>query len=500
MKIRFTTAEGEQLQQWDLLPSQEKFWLAKEPYVLYSGGVGSGKTTIFLLRILYEALSQDDNYILVGRRTYAEIEDSLVKEFLDLCHPSWVESKRLKPHPTFKLKTFNGKTSEIIFRNLDKASKAELLGLNLGGFAIDQAEDIPEEIFLTLKGRLRRKDIRHFCFLTANPKLSWLYRVFKKEPEEGYLLIEASTLENKDNLPESYLKGLEQYPESWYRQYVMGIWDESLLSDNIVFSREYIERMKNDIAKPVQEHNGLKIYKEHQPGHIYQMGVDCAEGGVTTEESLKKTRKDSAVIKIWDHTTDEEVAHWSAIADPRVTAEKAVEFAKLFNSCLIVPEMNSMGLALIHKLEDLKYSNVYRRTEFDKIMKKQTKKMGWRMTAQTKQLLIAKFQELLRKRDPKVRSHSTWEQFKTFVYTTDARMNGAGAVLGEHDDEVIALLLAAFIEGPIQPLHVEGSSLRKTTYFSDVKPTVTSKNGMIPGIPLTVDPLSSGKHVKWTLK
>lgn len=470
-----------------LLPSQELFWDAEERFVLFSGGLGCGKSMILLLKVIFECMSQDNNYFLVGRTSYQEIQDVILKEFFEICHPSWIKSYTKSPHPSVVLHTFSGGTSEIIFRNLDKDSRAEILGLNLGGFAIDQAEDVPEEVFLTLKGRLRRAGIKHRGYMTSNPKLSWLLRVFKQHPEPGHRLIEASTLENVKNLPAEYVADLMNYPESWRRQYVEGVWDESLLSDNIVFAREFIERFTKTIREPIEVREGLKIYKRFEKGNRYQIGIDCAEGAELSEEVLRKTPKDSAVIKIWNHTTDEEVAHWSAKVAPRVTAEKAVLFAAWYGNPEIVPEMNSMGLALIDKLDDLGYSNVYRRKEFDRTVKKTMRKVGWRTTASSKQLLISHFEELCRKRAPMVYTRSTTEEFKTFVYSDIASKKGAGALEGFHDDEVMALLLAAFSEGEVNAK--AKSSARESRGIMGVAtvPTVTMKDGKVvpPAIPGT---------------
>jgi len=375
MKIKFQDMQtGEPVFERVLLPSQELFWEAQDRFILFSGGIGCGKSMIMLMRVIFECMSQDNNYFLVGRTSYGEIHDVLIKEFMEICHDSWIKEYRKTPHPSVVLHTFNGKTSEIIFRNLDGLSKGELLGLNLGGFAIDQAEDVPEEIFLVLKGRLRRANTKHRVFMTSNPKLSWLYRAFKQEPEDNYRLIEGSTMENKINLPPEYIADLEKYPPSWRRQYVEGIWDESLLSDNIVFAREYIERLNKHVREPLKEFEGLKIYREWDKTHRYQIGIDSSEGTDTTEDSLRKTQKDSGVIVIWDHTADEEAASFSGKMPPRALAEKAVKFAKLYGDPEMVPEMNSMGLALVDKLDDLGYSNVYRRKEFDRVLKKSMKK------------------------------------------------------------------------------------------------------------------------------
>ena len=445
MRLKFkNTSTGDEVLNIELLPSQKDFWTAEERYVLFSGGIGCGKSMTMLLKVIYDCMSQDDNYFLVGRATYGEIHDVMIKEFFELCHDSWIKTYKKTPHPSVVLHTFNGGTSEIIFRNLDKMSKGELLGLNLGGFAIDQAEDVPEEIFNTLKGRLRRKKIDHRVYMTSNPKLSWLYRAFKQHPEDNYRLIEGSTLENKENLPEEYVADLENYPESWYKQYVLGIWDESLLGDNIVFSREQIERLNQSVRPPKKMHEDLRIYEEYDKDCEYQMGIDSAEGAESTEESMRKSQKDSAVIVIWNVTKQTEAAMYSGKVPPRVLAEKAVRYAALYNDPMMIPEMNSMGAALIDKLHDLGYSRIYRREEYDRVLKKRLKKVGFRMTASSKMLLISYFDELLRVANPVIRSEETVEEMKTFIYSDTAKKKGAGAQEGFHDDKIIATMLAAF--------------------------------------------------------
>lgn len=504
MKLKFQDLQsGEIAFEREFLPTQEAFWKDQSRYILYSGGVGSGKSFIMLTRVIFECMSQTGSYFLVGRTTYQEIHDVLIKEFMEICHPSWISEYRKTPHPTVVLHTFDGGTSEIIFRNLDGMSKGELLGLNLSGFAIDQAEDITREIFLTLKGRLRRKkkdgsDFNHRVFMTSNPKLSWLYEDFKLHPEDNYRLFEASTLENAKNLPPEYVEDLLKYPESWRRQYVEGVWDESLLSDNMVFAREHIEYLNTSVRQPIETKEGTRIYATYDPTHQYKIGIDCAEGAESTEDSLKKTQKDSGVIKVWDHTADEEVAHYSAKIPPRVLAEKAVLIASWYGNPEMVPEMNSMGLALIDKLDDLGYANIYRRKEYDRVLKKNMKKIGWRTTAASKQLLISHFEELLRKRKPKVRSASTVSEFKTFVYSNEAKKKGAGAMDGFHDDEVMALLLASFDESPVTARISHGAEHDAILNASGVAlvPSVTIVNGKYrPPAAFNADDIG---QVKWT--
>src|SRR3990167_263900 len=133
MRIKFKNQKtGELVFDRELLPTQEKFWNSDKRFVLYSGGVGSGKSFIMILKVIYECMSQSDNYFLMGRLTYGEIYDVLIKDFMEICHESWIKEYTKTPHPRVVLHTFDGKTSTIIFRNLDSLSQGELLGLNLG--------------------------------------------------------------------------------------------------------------------------------------------------------------------------------------------------------------------------------------------------------------------------------------------------------------------------------------------------------------------------------
>ena len=433
---------GEVMKEWELNSSQERFWKSPEKFVLFSGGFGCGKSLTLVLKAIDLALKYPDNFILMGRRTYPELRDTLLKEFFNTCPDIFI-----KEYFKAEMRVVFHNNSEIIFRHLDTMAESEIRSMNLGQAFIDQAEDISKEVFLALIGRLRRDGIAdedRKIFLSSNPKLTWLYQDFKADRKEGYALIEASTLDNQKHLSKSYVENLLKYPESWKRQYVYGIWDMSLLSDNIVFAREYIERLIGMIREPIKVHEGLEIFVEYNPKHRYQMGIDPSEGIMSGDESS---------ITIVDMNEEEEVASWSGHVPPDVLAEKAAYFASLYeephNRILIIPEMNSIGLALINKLKEYNLI-LYRRTEEDKIMKIVTEKIGWRTTAATKPLLIARFRELLRLRDPKVYSKRTVNQFKSFIYTDEAHTNGMGAQMGFHDDRMISLFLAFWQSGPVE--------------------------------------------------
>jgi predicted phage terminase large subunit-like protein len=225
-----------------LSPHQCKFLDAQEPYVGLFGGMGNGKTLVACLKAIELSTAYPHNLGLVGRLTYRELSDSTQEMFLTqlrrFCAPdSWKLNKSDN-----SIEFWN--KSKVIFRHLDEP--ANILSMNLGWFYIDQAEEIDEEVFLTLQGRLRRENIPNYKgMVTGNPKpLTWSYYKFgiDKVPDEvvakdikqigyhtniigNYKMITAPTMANAKNLPGDYVANLqESYSPEWFDRFVNGAW------------------------------------------------------------------------------------------------------------------------------------------------------------------------------------------------------------------------------------------------------------------------------------
>ncbi|CAM6003512.1 unnamed protein product [Sphagnum balticum] len=120
-----------------------------------------------------------------------------------------------------------------MFRQLEEPDK--LRSLNLSGFYIDEANQVSEEAFMLLQGRLRGSGIRK-GIITTNPKgHDWIYRWFlqkdhiNNEPAKlQYHLIKAPSTENI-HLPEGYLQSM------------MSAWDDARIKREIEGSFDAFE-------------------------------------------------------------------------------------------------------------------------------------------------------------------------------------------------------------------------------------------------------------------
>ena len=116
------------------------------------------------------------------------------------------------------------------------------------------------------------------------------------------------------------------------------------------FEYEPLEQMLTDcVLKPELRHNGLvKIYKPVRLGAHYFSGIDISDG-----------RYDFTAMPIMDWQTGEVVATFHAMIPADEATYIIAELGKEYNNALLAPERNQPGLAVINKLKDLSYPNLY---------------------------------------------------------------------------------------------------------------------------------------------
>ncbi len=239
---------------------QKSFLLDPRRFLLYSGGFGSGKTTICNLRGLVFSSLVPNNLGVVLRQTYRDLHETTRENFLSICPSDWIKSWR-ESEDALVLKN----NSTILFRYFE--NKKIKVGGNWGWFFIDQAEEADKEIFLACKGRLRRM-LRveggyapTYGMMAMNPNgRDWQYKTFVENQQTDYGCYESSSHENRDNLPGDYIESmLASYPQEWIDRFVMGKW--TTMSGLILheFDRQMIHQKYTQVVDQIENRRACHI-------------------------------------------------------------------------------------------------------------------------------------------------------------------------------------------------------------------------------------------------
>lgn len=207
------------------LPKQAEFHALSAKYRLFVGGWGNGKTAAGCAEAFALAMEYPGCTGLIARKTRPELKATTEHQFLhggggtDTDWPG-VPQEVIKKHNKTDnfLEFING--SIVHFWPMDDPDK--LSNINLGWFLLDQAEEVNEEIFQMLQGRLRQRKAPRCGLLLANPNgHDWVWRrfVYLKYPDHKY--VHAKTTDNP-TLTEDYVKTLMHMPESWVKRFVEG--------------------------------------------------------------------------------------------------------------------------------------------------------------------------------------------------------------------------------------------------------------------------------------
>lgn len=414
----------------------------KSDYCLNSGGYGAGKSIALYVKLILLCMCFPGNRVLLGRKTLSDIDRAVLPELFDLIPEEWYEHRVKDGLINFH----NG--SQIILFGLDamqsgniadiKKAQQKLKSLNLGAYFIDQLEEVEYNVIQVLNSRLRRDGVPFRQGNSdCNPANFWAYHQFKMgemwkndvwvpNPANNSRLYESSMLYNP-NLPWDYVRKQLDEDSAYVNRFVLGNWSTDILGRGTVFAKEYISYLEKMRKIPLAIEENCEIYEQPKNGEIYRMGVDPSEG-VVDPSSI-------SVVSSYGR----KVAKFNGMLPISGLADRVKFLYYKYKRPMIIPESNAAGAALIREIRDL---NVYRRKITDEKYDKDTEKLGFRMTSRSKGELIQHFNRLLREKKVKIYDPKTTEEMKVFIWSNEAREQGAGAASGFHDDDVMSTMLA----------------------------------------------------------
>ncbi len=257
---------------------------ATERYILYGGAYGGGKTAWLCNEGIRLSLKYPGNVGYMGRFELTKFKASTLIQLLKFLPPELIDK-----HNQSEAKITLRNDSIIFYGGLagDSDQTTKVSNMELGWFAIDQAEEVAERQFELLAGRLRLPlpGIRYKGLLSANPDPGWLRQRFIESALPNHIFIPALP---KDNpfLPAGYEDELRRlYSPEMTKRLLEGSWDVTI---GVNYLLDYVK-----ISEATK--------KEIVPEGDIVMGVDVAREG--DDETVVCIRQGDKVIHIegWAH-------------------------------------------------------------------------------------------------------------------------------------------------------------------------------------------------------
>lgn len=227
----------------------------------YVGGFGSGKTFVGCLDLL--------NFFGKHPKTTQGYFGVSYSSIRDIFYPTFSEAAELLGF-TIKIKYGdkeidvyrNGKWyGKIICRSMDNPNS--IIGFKIARALVDEIDTLPKDkanlawTKIIARMRLKIEGIVNSIGVTTTPEgFLFVYDKFANEPTESYSMVQASTYENEQYLPDDYIESLlETYPESLVNAYVNGLFVN--LKSGTVFSS--YNRIKNRSTETIKAKEPLRI-------------------------------------------------------------------------------------------------------------------------------------------------------------------------------------------------------------------------------------------------
>src|SRR6476660_7589176 len=137
---------------WNVQEAQRDFLLSTATYSVLSGGFGTGKTTVLCEKAALLSLGIPNNLGYLGRLDGKSLKQTTMVVLADMLPRGSFTKNDQAGLLTFKPE-YGG--SRIVYG--DFKDLGDLKNHPLGWFGIDQMEEVPEEVWNYLCGRLRRR-------------------------------------------------------------------------------------------------------------------------------------------------------------------------------------------------------------------------------------------------------------------------------------------------------------------------------------------------------
>lgn len=239
------------------------------------------------------------------------------------------------------------------------------------------------------------------------------------------------------------------------------------MSGETVFSPEDLEFYSNAVKEPKYRtgfDRNLWIWEEKNQANSYLISADVARGD----------GKDYSVCHVFKLETMEVVAEYRGKCTPDVFSRVLFDVGREYGDALLVVENNSVGFAVLDKLKEMSYPNLYHsiKSTHEFVEEYQAEQMsnavsGFSMTSKTRPLIIAKLEEFVRNNLIKVYSSRLLSEMKTFVWNSGR----AEAMRSYNDDLIMACAIGCWVRDTALTVNQKDAEYAKAFIGSITKST-----------------------------
>lgn len=240
-------------------------------YILFGGAVAGGKSYISIFACIGIALQFPKSRIGIFRKNLSTIKKSSVRTFEKIADQLNLKYEFNRQELIVKFSN----ESEIQFIEADHTKDPDLnklKGMELSLALLEEANEMTEEVFNLLITRIGRWNLNNCpakIILTCNPAQNWVKTKFYDKWIEGKLkepfaYLPALPIDNPF-LSKEYLESLESLPEVEYKRYVLGSWD---------YSDESNQLIKYEWLKLAFESEGVKEGEKRLAVDVARFGND----------------------------------------------------------------------------------------------------------------------------------------------------------------------------------------------------------------------------------
>ena len=248
------------------------------------------------------------------------------------------------------------------------------------------------------------------------------------------------------------------------------------MSGETVFHPEDMEYIESCLSEPKYKtgfDRNLWIWEEYDPAASYVISADVARGDGNDYSTF-------LILKI---ETSEVVAEYQGKPTPDVFANMLNEVGREFGECMLVVENNSVGWAVLDKLQEYQYGNIYfsRKSTHEYIEPHLAESAGivpgFSTTQKTRPLIISKFEEFVRNKLIKIQSKRLYNEMKTFVW-----QSGKPQAMKKHNDDIImACAIGCWISDTAFTANRRQAAYQRA-FLSSATSTGRQLNTSIPGM------------------